>query len=129
MEPHYEPMKPILLIAALAAALAANAQETPKTNETQPTPQTREAVPQPKAKKDRKAPACSDLPPDQQIRFRLPPAWEQEMARKRAEIERKTGIVLPPPPPPKVLPPCPPAQPKPAPVPAPANPSPEAKKQ
>lgn len=61
-----------------------------------------------------RAQACSDLPPSQQVRFHLPPAWEQQMARQRAELERKTGIVLPPPPPPKVLPPCPPKPAKPA---------------
>ena len=51
--------------------------------------------------------ACSDIPPDQQWLFRLPPEKEAEMARKRAEFYRKTGIYIPPPPPPKPLPPCP----------------------
>lgn len=117
-------LKTSILIAALFASLAARAQEPQKAPETQAPPNTRDAAPRPKEKKDKKAPACSDVPPSQQVRFHLPPAWEQEMARKRAELERKTGIVLPPPPPPKVLPPCPPAAPKTPPVPsAPATPA------
>lgn len=101
----------LLLIAALAGPLAVGAQQ----DNTQPPTQTGgapQAAPvKAKKKKDRKPPVCSDLPPDQQVRFKLPPALQQALDRQRAEIERRTGITLPPPPPPKPLPPCPPATP------------------
>jgi hypothetical protein len=48
---------------------------------------------------------------------KLPSKWQQEIDRRKAEFERKTGIVLPPPPPPKPKLVCPPAAKTPAPAP------------
>jgi hypothetical protein len=105
----------LILLAALTAGLAVAQQDT------KPDAPAKSGVPDTPAKTDtadkakkatRPKPAgCSDIPPEQQIRFHMPTVWEQQLARQRAELERKTGIVLPPPPPPKVLPPCPPPAP------------------
>lgn len=93
----------LILLAALTAGLA-TAQQEPKPADTKTEAQ---AAPVKEKKKEDKPQACSDLPPDQQPKFRMPAAWEQALAKQREEIARRTGIVLPPPPPPKPLPPCP----------------------
>ncbi|HTR34977.1 MAG TPA: hypothetical protein VMH80_03695 [Bryobacteraceae bacterium] len=102
----------LILLAALTAGLATAQQDSKPAapaNTGAPDTQTNSAATDAKKKPKRPKPAaCSDIPPDQQVRFHLPTAWEQQLARQRAELERRTGIVLPPPPPPKVLPPCPP---------------------
>jgi hypothetical protein len=109
----------LILLAALTATIATAQQDTPP----QPTKTgtQSEAPPIKEKKKDKKAPLCSDIPPDQQVRFKMPTAWQQALDRQRAEFEKRTGIVLPPPPPPKPLPPCPPAAPVPPAPPAPAK--------
>jgi hypothetical protein len=113
----------LILLAALTAGLATAQQDSkpPDTSTKTATPdsQAKTGAPDTKDKdnprtKPPRQQACSDLPPSQQVRFHLPAAMEQQLARQRAELERKTGIVLPPPPPPKVLPPCPPKPAKPA---------------
>ena len=104
-------MKTTLFITALFAALAAKAQDTQLPRTPDPPAKT-EAAPAKEKKKKDKPQACSDLPPDQQPRFKMPSAWQKALDKQRAEIERKTGISMPPPPPPKPLPPCP----KPAPA-------------
>lgn len=111
----------LLVIAALTAGLATAQQDTKPdtTKAASPDSSAKPGAPDTKEKdnprtKPPRPQACSDLPPSQQVRFHLPAAMEQQLARQRAELERKTGIVLPPPPPPKVLPPCPPKAAKPA---------------
>jgi hypothetical protein len=95
----------LILLAALTAGLASAQQDnTPQPTKVDPPAQ---AGPVKEKKKKDKPQACSDLPPDQQPKFRMPAAWEQALAKQREEIARRTGIVLPPPPPPKPLPPCP----------------------
>lgn len=105
----------LILLAALTAGLATAQQDTKPDAPAKagaPDTQTKSDTADKAKKATRPKPAaCSDIPPEQQIRFHMPTVWEQQLARQRAEIERKTGIVLPPPPPPKVLPPCPPPAP------------------
>jgi hypothetical protein len=104
----------LILLAALTAGLATAQQDSkPSDTSTKTAARDTKEKDNPRSKPPRPQ-ACSDLPPSQQVRFHLPAAMEQQLARQRAELERKTGIVLPPPPPPKVLPPCPPKPAKPA---------------
>ncbi|MGJ5813597.1 hypothetical protein [Paludibaculum fermentans] len=118
--PHAETMKTsLILLAALTAGIATAQQDTTPQPTKTDTPA--QAAPIKEKKKKEKKVACSDIPPDQQILFRLPPEKEAEWARKRAEFQRKTGIYIPPPKPPKPLPPCPPAAPVPPAAPAPAK--------
>jgi hypothetical protein len=88
---HHEAMKQtLLLFTALAAQLNLGAQD---------------ATPPPAPKPDAgciAAPAPPKAPP---IRFKLPPKIQAMLDKQRADIERKTGITLPPPPPPGTLPP------------------------
>ena len=109
-------MKTTLFITALLVACAAKAQDTQPPKPADTPPKTERPAPEPLAKekkKDKKAQACSDVPPGQQVRYKMPAEWQKAIDKQRAEIERKTGIVFPPPPPPKVVPPCPPVVSKP----------------